>query len=100
MGPLVALMVMLSIAVLWLFIKFQPDTHLPKVLTLINRLFFGLAGILALVGAGRVFSDYANPFTDPMVMQLASVIAMGAIVVVLGLGFVLRNFVIFRPSRF
>ena len=100
MGPLVALMVMLSIAVLWLFIKFQPETHLPKVLKLVNRLFFGLTGALALVGAGRVFTDYANPFTDPMVMQLAAVIAMGAIVVVLGLGFLLRNFVIFRTQRY
>lgn len=100
MGPLVALLVMLCIAVLWLFFKFQPTTHLPHVLKLVNRLFLGLAGVLALVGAGRVFSTYANPFTDPLVIQLALVIALGAIVTVLGLGFIIRNFVIFRPQLF
>lgn len=100
MGPLVALLLMLCIAVLWLYFKFPPETHLPHVLKLVNRLFLGLAGILAVVGAGRVFSDYANPFTDPLVLQLASVIALGAITTVLGIGFIIRNFVIFRRQRF
>ncbi len=100
MGPLVALLLMLCIAVLWLFFKFQPETHLPHVLKLVNRLFLGLAGVLAVVGAGRVFSDYANPFTDPLVMQLAMIVALGAVVVVIGLGFIIRNFVIFRPQLF
>lgn len=100
MGPLLALLLMLCIAVLWLFFKFPPETPLAHVLKLVNRLFLGLAFVLAVVAMGRVFSVYANPFGDPMVIQLASVLGLMAVVVVLGLGFILRNFVIFRTPRY
>lgn len=96
MGPLVALLLMLSAAVLWLFFKFQPETPLASVRKLVNRLFLGLAGVLAAVSAGRIYTIYEGP----LALQMALVYAFGMIFVVIGLGFLLRNFVIFRRQRY
>ncbi len=96
MGPLVALLLMLSIAVLWLFFKFQPETPLANVRTLVNRLFLGLAGVLAVVAAARVYTEYEGPIA----LQLALIYAFGMIFVVIGFGFLLRNFLIFRSRGY
>lgn len=100
MGALVALLLMLSLAMLWLFFKFQPETPLTKVLTLVNRLFIGLAVVLAVLGVARVYSTYTDPSDKDLVLQLALVWGFGLLFLVVGIGFLLRNFLIFRAPRY
>ena len=103
MGPLVVLLLLLSLSTLWLFFRFQPyvaDTKV-KALATVNRLFLGLAVILAVLGAIRVFTAYAPSPSDPALLPgVAASYAMGLLALTLAVGFVLRNFVIFRRATY
>lgn len=100
MGPLVALLFMLSAFTLWMFFKFQPVTPLAKVLKTVNRLFVGLAVTLAVLAVVRVYTTYTDPGDKDLVPQLALVWGFGLLFVVMMLGFLIRNFVIFRTPRY
>lgn len=100
MGALVALLFMLSLAVLWLFFKFQPQTPMVSVLKTTNRLFVGLAVVLAVLAIARVYTTYTDPADKDLVPQLALVWGFGLLFVVISLGFLIRNFVIFRAPRY
>ncbi len=100
MGPLVALMLMLSLAVLWAFFRFQPDTQKLKALRVTNITFVSLAIVLACLWAIRVVVTYRDPADAVLVPQVALSGALGLVAVVLGVGFILRNFVVFRAPRY
>lgn len=100
MGSLVALLLMLSAFVLWLFIKFPPQTPLAKALKVVNRMFLGLAVIMAALAVARVYTTYTDPLDAKLVPQLAAAWSMALFVLVLGIGFIVRNFVVFRQRRY
>ena len=71
-----------------------------QLLRVTNRLFLGLATLMAVLWVLRVYTTYTDPFTDRLVTQLAAAGAMGFFVAIVGLGFVIRNFVVFRAPRY
>ncbi len=102
MGPLVVLLLLLTLSALWIFFRFQPyvEQSKLKVLSTVNYLFLGLGGVLALLAVARAYSIYEPSPTAPQLLPgFAASYALGCFCLCLVAGFVMRNFVIFRNTR-
>lgn len=101
MGPLVLLLLMLCMAALWAFMRFQPSVPPAKVkaLSTVNKLFLGLGGVLAVLWVARIYTTYEpSSMTPSLLPGLAASGALGLLLACVVVGLVVRNFVIF-PNR-
>lgn len=101
MGSLVGLLVMMSLLATWLFAKFKPVTSNVKALKTVNLMIIGLALVMALGWVARVYATY--DLSEPervAVAQFAAFGGMGFYVLIVSIGFIIRNFLIFKPDRF
>lgn len=101
MGSLVALLGMMCFLALWLFLRFKPATTNARALRVVNQLVLGLAGVLAVSWILRVYATYDSSGTDGIqVAQFAAFGSLGLSTLVVSIGFLVRNFLIFKPDRF
>lgn len=102
MGPLVVLLLMLTLSALWVFFRFQPyvDPSRVKTLVTVNRLFLGLGAALAVLSVLRAYATYAPSADAPNLLPaFAASYALGCFCACIVAGFIMRNFVIFRSRR-
>lgn len=97
MGPLIVLLFLVMLAVLWMFFRFPPQTTQTKALRVVNNSIFGLGALVAALWALRVYTTYTSPDDAPWVAPVALAGALFAFAAVTFLGFLARNFLIFRP---
>lgn len=100
MAPLVTLLLMLSVFIIWVFIKFQPKGAHAQTLRIVNILFPVLAAVMGVLATVRIYTEYTDPLDAPLVPQLAASWGLGLVFVVMTGGFIVRNFIIFRTPRY
>lgn len=101
MGSLVGLFGMMCFLAIWLFVRFKPATSNERALKTVNTMILGLAAVLAVLWVLRAFATYDTTGTEIIqVAQFAAFGALGLATLVVSIGFLVRNFLIFKPDRF
>lgn len=101
MGSLIALLAMMSFLGTWLFLRFPPATTNVRALRIVNQMVLGLAAVLAFGWILRTYTTYDTTGSESiLVAQWAAFGALGLVALVISVGFLVRNFLIFKPDRF
>lgn len=101
MGTPLLLLSFLVLTALYIYWRFPPQGAPARPRRVVDIFFLGLAAVLALGWTARVFSTYDAAGSEKvLVAQFAGVGAMGVALVVIVIGFLVRNFFLFRPRRY
>jgi hypothetical protein len=99
MGPAIAVLAALALAVLWAFFNFPPEAADEKPLSVFNWSVVGAGALICLTFVLKIKANYTSEELAKYRGPLEIAGALGIEVLWLGLMFLLRNFWIFKPKR-
>lgn len=96
MESLVAFLFILGIMVLWIYFNFPPKNAEKNSLFVFNLMVVFICLLLCVAWVWNVVSSLSGTVDDKHVKPIAVAGALGIEVIFLGIGFILRNFWIFK----
>lgn len=99
MGPLIALLLVSGLLVVWVFFRFQPELARKEQVSVFNWMIIGVCFMLCAVWAIGVRAQLMGSVDEHWIKSLVPAGALAIINFFFGVGFVLRNFWIFKQKK-